>query len=140
MPFHTVLRYWNKLHDMPQQARRVTRVNARLRNIFRNHGSGSNNYAIADCNGQNGRVRPNADPVSNFRRLPEIGPAFCRAPGRKEIIYEHGAMRDEAVISNSYELTDKYVRLDATSFPDNDTTLDLDKWSDQAAFTDDATI
>jgi hypothetical protein len=126
--------------NVPQQTSRVTRVDARPRNIFRNYGSGPDNYTIADRNRQHSCVRPYANLVADRRRPPEIRSALSRASDRKQIVDEHGAVRDKAILPNRDKLTNESVRLDAASLPDNDSTLDLDKWSNKTTLADNTTI
>src|SRR3954454_19823800 len=103
---------------MALQSRRVACINARFSDILCDHSSGSDHYSIADCDGQNGRVRPDTNLVPDLCWSPEIAPPLCRPSDRKEIIDEHGTVRDEAVFSDGHELADKCVRLNTASFCD----------------------
>ena len=83
-------------------------------------------------NREDGGVCPDADSVTDLRRTPEITPSLCRTSVGKQIIDEHGAVRDEAIVSNGHQLADKRMGLNPASFPDDNATLDLDKRADKA--------
>ena len=55
-------------------------------------------------------------------------------------IDEHGSVRNETILSDGDELTDKRVRLNTAPVRDDDPTLDLNKRSDKAFVTDGAAI
>src|ERR1700726_2691069 len=123
-----------------QQAGRVAYINTRLVNIFGYHGRRPDNHAVANRDGQNRRICPNADAVTNLRRPPKIAPSLCRPSLRKKIINEHRAVRNETVIPDQYELTDKRMRLNAASLSDDDAPLDFDKGPDEAILANGAAV
>jgi hypothetical protein len=89
-----------------QQARRVANVNPRLGNVLGNNRAGANDGVIADRDRKNGGICSNAYTIPKSCSSPRV--RICgRAPGNEQIIDEHGAMRNEAFVSDRYELTDE---------------------------------
>jgi hypothetical protein len=89
-----------------QQSRRVANVNPRLSYVFGNNCPGANDDLIADRDWKDGGICSDAYTISKSRCSPKIR-LSGRAPGSEWIIDEHGAMRNEAFVSNRYELTDE---------------------------------
>jgi len=89
-----------------QQARRVANVNPRLDNVLGNNRAGANDDVIADRNRKNGGICSNAYTIAQSCSSPRV--RVCgRASGNEQIIDEHGAMRNETLVSDRYELTDE---------------------------------
>jgi len=92
--------------EAAQQARRVANVNPRLGNVLGNNRAGANDGVIADRDWKNGGICSNAYTIPKSCCSPTV--RICgRAPGNEQIIDEHGAMRNEAFVSDRYELTDE---------------------------------
>jgi hypothetical protein len=58
----------------------------------------------------------------------------------KQVIDEHGTVRDEAVITDRHEIADERMRLNAATFPDLCSSLDLYKRPHKRIVTDLAAI
>jgi hypothetical protein len=92
--------------EASQQARRVANVNPRLGNVLGNNRAGANDNVIADCNRKHRGICSNAYTIPKSCCSPRV--RICvRAPCNEQIIDEHGAMRNEAFVSDRYELTDE---------------------------------
>src|SRR5947199_4590893 len=89
-----------------EETGRVPGVNAGLDDIFGNNGAGSDHDLIADRHREDRSVCSDTDTIAKFGRTPELR-FFSRPTGDEHIINKHGAMRNEAVVSNCNELTDK---------------------------------
>ena len=92
--------------EAAQQARRVANVNPRLGNVLGNNRAGTNDDVIADRDWKNGGICSNTYTIANSCCLPRVR-IGGGAPANKQIINEHGAMRNETLVSNRYELTDE---------------------------------
>ena len=92
--------------EASQQARRVANVNPRLGNVLGNNRAGANDGVIADRDRKNGGICSYAYTIPQSCSSPRV--RVCgRASGNEQIIDEHGAMRNEAFVSDRYELTDE---------------------------------
>jgi len=92
--------------EASQQARRVANVNPRLGNVLGNNRAGANDNVIADRDRKNRGICSNAYTIAKSCCSP--GARICvRAPSNEQIIDEHGAMRNETLVSNRYELTNE---------------------------------
>jgi len=61
---------------------------------------------IADSNREDSGIGPDTHMIAELCCSPKV--RLCgRAPGNEHIIDEHGAMRNEALVSDRYELTDE---------------------------------
>ncbi len=74
--------------------------------ISGNNGAGSNHDLIADRDREDSGIGPDTHMIAKFGRPPELR-FFSRPTGNEHIINKHDAMRNEAVVSDRYELTDK---------------------------------
>lgn len=63
-----------------------------------------------------------------------------RPAGEKEIINEHGAMRNKAIVADRHQITDKRVGLNPASLPDLCSLLYLDEWSDERVVSNGASV
>jgi hypothetical protein len=77
--------------------------------------------------------------VANSRCSPKVRIAG-RAAVAKEIINEHGTVRDETVITDCDEITYERVRLDPASVTDLCSSLDLHEWSNEGVIADFAAV
>ena len=125
--------------ECAKKTRRVANVNTRLSNVLRNNCPGADGDSITDRDRKNGGVCSNAYVIPKFCCSPSV--RICvRTPANKRIIDEHGAMRNEAFVSNRYELTDERVRLNSASLPDRYSLLYFYEWSDEAVIANCASI
>jgi hypothetical protein len=92
--------------EASQQSRRVANVNPRLSNVFGNDRTRADDDLIADHDRKDGGICSDAYTIPKSRCSPKLW-LFSGAPGNKRIIDEHGTMRNEAVVSDRYELTDE---------------------------------
>jgi hypothetical protein len=92
--------------ETSQQPRRVANVNPRLGNVVSNNRAGANDDLIADRDRKNGGICSNAYTIPKPCCSPRVR-IYGRAAGNEQIINEHGSMRNEAFVSDRYELTDK---------------------------------
>ena len=89
-----------------QQARRVANVNPRLGDVLGNNRAGADDDLIADRDRKNGGICSNAYTIAKSCCSPGAR-IRVRAPSDEQIVDEHGAMRDEAFVSDRYELTNE---------------------------------
>jgi hypothetical protein len=129
-----------QLSEAPQQARWITYVDPGNGNIFRHDRAGSDDYAIANCNGKKGGVGSDADVVTDFCRSPKIGISSGGTSVSKEVVDKHRAVGDEAVVPRRHQLTNKRMRLDPAAPADVCPFLDFDEWSDERFIPDRAAI
>ena len=118
--------------EASQQARRVANVNPRLGNVLGNNRAGANDGVIADRDWKNGGICSNAYTIPKSCCSPKVR-LSSRAPGNERIIDKHGAMRNEAFVSDRYELTDECVRLNPASLADLYALLYFYEWTNEAA-------
>src|SRR5262249_45776421 len=89
-----------------QQSCRVSNVNPRLSNVFGNNRASAYHDVIADRDRKDGRICSDAYTIPKSCCSPKVR-LSGRAPGNKLIIDKHSAMRNETVVSDGYELTNK---------------------------------
>jgi len=89
-----------------EQTGRIAGVNAGLNDIFGNNGAGSDHYLITNDDREDSGICSDTYTIAKFGRPPELW-LSGRATRDEGIINKHGAMRNEAVVSNCNELTDK---------------------------------
>jgi hypothetical protein len=94
---------------------------------------------IADLDRQNSCVRSDTNMVTDFRCPPKSWIARGAAIPKK-IVNEHGTVRDKAVVTDGDEITDESVRLNAASFTNSCSSLDLHERSNKGVVSDLAPI
>ena len=92
--------------ETSQQSRRVANVNPRLSNVFGHDRARADDDLIADRDWKDGGICSDAYTIPKSCCSPNLR-LFSGAPGNERIIDEHCAMRNEAVVSERYELTDE---------------------------------
>ena len=122
-----------------KKTRRVTDIEAGYRDVLGNNGACADDDMIANRNREDGCVCPDTYMITKFRCSPQL-PFRRRPSANKRIIDEHGAVRNEAFVSDGYELTDECVRLDTAAFANVCPCLYLNKGSDEAIISDRAPI
>ena len=95
-----------KRSEQSQEPSRASHINTRLGDILGNYSAGADYNVVANRDGKNRRIRSDADIVAKLGRTPEIA-VSRRAPLNKEIVNEHRSVRDEAVVPDRDELTNK---------------------------------
>lgn len=126
--------------DSAQPPGRITDVKTRLSDILRHNRARADDDVVADGHGQHSRVGADGDVVAEARGFPQLLFPARWAAGGEEVVDKHGPVRDEAVIANFDQLTDKGVRLDFAKAANFHIALYLDKRSDEAALADGAAI
>jgi hypothetical protein len=94
------------ISETTQEASGITGVNAGDGNVFGHDRARANDDLIADHDRKDGGICSDAYTIPKSRCSPKLW-LFSGAPGNKRIIDEHGTMRNEAVVSDRYELTDE---------------------------------
>src|SRR4030095_1977104 len=92
--------------ECTKKTRRVANVNPRLSNVLGHDRAGANDDLIADRHWKDGGICSDAYTIPKSCCSPKLR-LFSGAPGDERIVDEHGAMRNEAVVSERYELTDE---------------------------------
>ena len=122
-----------------EQSRRVTDVEAGLGDIFGNNSAGPYDSAIADRDWEDGGICSDTYMIAKFGWPPEL--RFPRrASSNKGIIDEHGAVRNEAIVSDRNEFADEGVGLNPAALADRYALLYLDEWPNEAVISNRATI
>jgi hypothetical protein len=96
----------DQLLKSAKKARGVSRVNAWDGNVLGDNGAGANDDTITNGNGEDGSVCSDTYEVAQLGLAPK-DPFLCRAAIDERIINEHRPMRNEAVVSDRYQLADK---------------------------------
>src|SRR6266436_4961712 len=82
-----------------KKTRRVTDIEAGYRDVLGNNGACADDDMIANRNREDGGVCPDTYMITKFRCSPQL-PFRRRPSANKRIIDEHGAVRNEAIISD----------------------------------------
>ena len=117
----------------------ITCVNSGNGYVLGNNRAGANDDLIADRDWKDGGICSDAYTIPKSCCSPKVR-LFSGAPGNERIVDEHGAMRNEAFVSDRYELTDERVRLDPASLSDSYSLLDLYERADKAGISNCASI
>lgn len=72
---------------------------------------------VANAYGQNSGIGTDGYVIAYLSGLPQLFAALCRATFAEEVIDEHDAMTDEAVIAHGHQLTDEAMGLYFASLP-----------------------
>ena len=110
----------------------IADVNAGLGQILGDDGPRADDAAIADFDGEDGGVGTDGDFGSDGGGSPEILAALGRAAGLEEVVDEHDAVSNEAIVTDGHQFTDEGVRLDFAAVADRGVSLDFDKRPDEA--------
>jgi hypothetical protein len=78
--------------------------------------------------------------VADPRSFPQCPIAICRGPGTEEIVNEHDAVGDHAVVTDAYQLTNEAMRLDFGPLTNPNAALDFDKWTNETFITQVAAV
>src|SRR5439155_3525312 len=89
-----------------EKTRRVTDIESGYTDVLGHDGTGANDDMIADCNREHGGIRTDRYMITKSCYSPKVR-LFGRASGNERIIDEHGAMRNEAFVSDRHEITDE---------------------------------
>ena len=89
-----------------KEMRGVARVNAGNGDVLGHNGARADDDMITNCNWEDGSVCPDAHAIAKLGLAPK-GPFRRRSPRSKCIINKHRPVRNEAIVSDRYELTDE---------------------------------
>ena len=123
-----------------QQSCRIASIYPRLGYGFGYNRTGSNDNPITNGDWQYGCVCADAHVVSQSGASPKFALTAGRLAYGKQIVDEHRAMRNETIIPNSDEFTDKRVRLNSTALSDRDVALNFDERTNKTVVPDFASI
>jgi len=126
--------------ETTQEARGVARINARFGNVPGHHCTGPNDHMVADRHREDGRIGPHTDVTANFCGPPKLPFPLARTANREEIVDEHRAVRNEAIIANRHHIANEGMGLDPAAFSHHGSALDFNKRADEAIVANDATI
>jgi hypothetical protein len=117
----------------------VSHINAGDSDIPGNNCPGSDHNLIADCYRENSSVCSDTYKIAKFAWAPKLWPSSGTACD-KQIVDEHGAMRNEAILPDRNQFANERMGLNATPLADDRPFLYLHKWPDEAAISNRATI
>ncbi len=103
----------------------VSTVDAGLTNVFSDHTACANDDIVANIDRQNRGIRANGNTIAYHSRFPLRLIASSRTTRRKQIVDEHGAVANEAIITNCHQFANKRMRLNTTAITYRDSFLDF---------------
>src|SRR5438105_11425795 len=98
--------------QVTQQTGRVARIDTRFRHVLGHHRASADDDMIANADGEDCGVRADADVIPDARGAPEVPISSGWAAVREGVVDELRAVRDDTVVADRHQLTDKRVRLD----------------------------
>jgi hypothetical protein len=126
--------------ETTQETRGVARINAGFGNVPGHHCTGPNDHMVADRHREDGRIGAHTDVTANFCGPPKLPFPLARTANREEIVDEHRAVRNEAIVANRHHIANEGVGLDPAAFSHHGSALDFNKRADEAVVAYDATI
>jgi hypothetical protein len=117
----------------------VSRINAGDGNILGNDCPSSDHNLIADCYRENSSICADAYTIAKLGWAPKLW-LSSRPACDKQIVDEHRAVRNEAILPDCNQLADERVGLNATPLANDRPFLYLHKWPNEAAISNRAAI
>ncbi len=114
-----------------QLARRVAGVDAGLGDVARDHGAGADDDVIADPHRQQRGVGADRDAMTHARDAPQVVPTARRSADGEQVVDEHHAVADEAVVADLDQFANESMRLHPRARADAHAFLDLDEGPDE---------
>ena len=74
--------------------------------------------------------------ISDGCPSPKLTLPLSRPATRKQVVNKHGSVRNETIIADGNKLANERVRLNSTSPADDDFSLNLDEWANEAIVAD----
>ena len=118
----------------------VAHINTRFVDVFGNYCASANDDLVADGHGKDSCVRSDADVTSDCGEPPEAPISHGRTSDGEGIVNKHGAMRNEAVITDGHHIANKDVGLNPATFADACSALDLNKRTDGTVVSDHTSV
>ena len=134
MPFND-----GKTLKPPQQARGVTSVETRFGDILCYNCARPNDCSVTDHHGKDGGIGTDTYVIAKLCCPPELR-FFGRPTGGEQIINEHRTVRNKAIVTDGYQVTDEGVRLNPAAFADSCTLLYLNEWANEAVIANFAAV
>jgi hypothetical protein len=123
----------------PQQARGVTSVEPGFGNILGYNCAGPDDRSVTDRHRKDGGIGSDTYVIAKLCCPPEFG--FSGRPtAGEQIIDEHRAVRDEAIVTDGYQVTDEGVRLNPAAFANICTFLYLNEGANEAVIVNFAAV
>src|SRR5207248_3304557 len=123
-----------------KEASWIANVNAGLSNGLGHNRTSPYHHSIANHYWHNGRVRADANVVSNPGLTPQLAVAARRAADGKWVVDKHCSVRNKTIIADANEFTDESVGLNFATFTDNYTALNLNEWPNKSGISDSAVV
>lgn len=127
------------ISETTQEASGIAGINTGDADVLGHNGARADDDMIADCNREHRGIRPDTYTVAKPCCPPKI-PFRYRSASNEQVVNKHRAVRNEAVVANCNELTNKRVRLNPASLPDSYSLLYLYKRPDEATIANRASI
>jgi len=122
-----------------KKTRGIADVEAGYCDVLGNNSARADDCMIANRDRKDGGVRPNTYMITKLGWPPKLW-LSSRATFAEQVVNEHGAMRNEAILPDRNQFADERVGLNATPLADDRPFLYLHKWPDEAAISNRATI
>jgi hypothetical protein len=122
-----------------EQTGRVADVNAGLDDIFGNNCTGSYDHMVADRNREDGGIGSHTHMIAKSSRSPKIW-FSSRSTVAEQIVNEHRAMGNEAVVADRDQIADKRVGLNPAALSNGCSLLYLNERSDERFVADVAAV
>ena len=118
----------------------ITRIDSWLGNIFGDDTARADDNVFTDADRQDRSAGANGNIVSDFGALPFGGVAAGGTAIGEEVVYEHRAVRNEAVVTNRDQFANECVRLYSRALADCDLALDFNKRAHETVVANFATV
>jgi hypothetical protein len=125
--------------ETTEEASGIAGINAWGGNILGHNSTGSYHHVIADGDRKNCGVCSDTHMLPKVSRSPKLWFAG-RTTVTKQVINEHGTMRNEAVVTNRHELANERVGLNPAPLSNGCSLLNFNERSDEGVITDIAAI
>ncbi len=119
-----------------EEASWISNVNAGLSNGLSYDRTSPYHNTIANRYWHNGRVRADANVVSNPGLTPQFAVAARRAPDGKWVVDKHCSVRNKTIIADANEFADESVGLNFATFTNNYTALNLNEGPNKSGIAD----